>query len=44
MYLRESRQKRADGSVLTHLQLAENLWDPERQRAQVKIIYNCGRA
>ena len=44
MYLRESRQKRADGSVLTHLQLAENLWDPQRKRAQVKIIYNCGRA
>jgi hypothetical protein len=44
MYLRESRQKRADGSVLTHLQLAENLWDPEHQRSQVKIIYNCGRA
>jgi hypothetical protein len=44
MYLRESRQKRADGSVLTHLQLAENLWDAERQRAQVKIVYNCGRA
>jgi len=43
MYLRESRQKRTDGSVLTHLQLAENLWDPERQRSQVKIIYNCGR-
>src|SRR5271165_4316491 len=44
MYLRESRQKRADGSVLTHLQLAENVWDPDKQRAQVKIIYNCGRA
>jgi hypothetical protein len=44
MYLRESRQKRTDGSVLTHLQLAENLWDAEKQRAQVKIVYNCGRA
>ncbi len=44
MYLRESRQKRADGSVLTQLQLAENLWDTENQRAQVKIVYNCGRA
>jgi len=44
MYLRESRQKRVDGSVLTHLQLAENVWDPEKQRAQVKILYNCGRA
>lgn len=44
MYLRESRQKRADGSVLTHLQLAENLWDAEKQRARVHIVYNCGRA
>ncbi|MCC7463932.1 MAG: hypothetical protein IT480_15905 [Gammaproteobacteria bacterium] len=44
MYLRESRQKRADGSVLTHLQLAENLWDAEKQRARVHILYNCGRA
>lgn len=44
MYLRESRQKRTDGSVLTHLQLAENVWDPNKQRAQVKILYNCGRA
>jgi hypothetical protein len=42
--LRESRQKRVDGSVLTHLQLAENVWDPQKQRAQVKILYNCGRA
>jgi len=44
MYLRESRQKRADGSVLTHLQLAENIWDAEKQRARVQIVYNCGRA
>src|ERR1017187_10432608 len=44
MYLRESRQKRADGSILTHLQLAENVWDSDKQRAQVKILYNCGRA
>ena len=44
MYLRESRQKRANGWVLMHLQLAENLWDLERKHAQVKIIDNCGRA
>jgi hypothetical protein len=44
MYLRESRQKRADGSVLTHLQLAENVWDPEQRRARVQIVYNCGRS
>jgi hypothetical protein len=44
MYLRESRQKRADGSTLTHLQLAENVWDPVHRRARVQIVYNCGRA
>ena len=38
MYLRESRQKRADGSVLTHLQLAENLWDPERKRCAPQLF------
>lgn len=41
----ESRHKRADRSVLSRLQLAENLWDPERQRSasRPKIIDNCGR-
>ena len=44
MYLRLSRQKRADGSILAHLQIAENVWDPEKKRSQARIIYNCGRA
>lgn len=44
MYLRLSRQKRADGSVLAHLQIAENVWDPDKKRSQAKVIYNCGRA
>jgi hypothetical protein len=39
-----SSKNQRRGSVLTHLQLAENVWDPEKQRAQVKILYNCGRA
>jgi hypothetical protein len=39
--LGESRQKRSDGSVPTRLQLTENPWDPEKQRAQVKILYPC---
>ena len=43
MYLRTSRQKRADGSTLAHLQLAENVWDPEKKRSRVRIIYNFGR-
>ncbi len=44
MYLRESRQKRADGSVVTHLQLAESVWNPHKKRSEVRIVYNCGRA
>lgn len=44
MYLRESKQRRADGSTVAYLQLAENVWDPERQRSQTHIVCNCGRA
>jgi len=44
MYLRQSRQKRADGSSLAHLQLAENVWDPEKKRSKVRILHNFGRA
>jgi len=44
MYLRESKQRRADGSVVTCLQLAENIWDPEKRRSQAIIVWNCGRA
>ena len=44
MYLRETRQKRVDGSVLTHLQLAESVWDPVKGQSKINIVYNCGRA
>jgi hypothetical protein len=44
MYLRETHQKRADGTVLTHLQLAESVWNPQKQRSEIRIVYNCGRA
>ena len=44
MYLRESKQRRADGSVVTYLQLAENVWDAGKGRSQASIVYNCGRA
>ena len=43
MYLRQSNQKRADGSVLSHLQIAENVWDPIKKRSRVRIIHHCGR-
>ena len=44
MYLRETHQKRADGAVVTHLQLAESTWNPQKKRSEVRIVYNCGRA
>ena len=44
LYLRETRQKRADGSMVTHLQLAESVWNPPKKRSEVRILYNCGRA
>ncbi len=44
MYLRETKQKRVGGEVVTYLQLAESVWNPDRKRSETKIIYNCGRA
>jgi hypothetical protein len=44
MYLRKTHQKRANGSRVTHLQLAESVWNPHKKRSEVRIVYNCGRA
>ena len=44
MYLRKTTQKRVDGSSLSHLQIAETVWDPVKKRSRVRILYNCGRA
>jgi hypothetical protein len=44
MYLRETRQKRADGSLVTHLQLAESVWNPHKKRSEGRILHTCGRA
>jgi hypothetical protein len=44
MFLRETRQKRADGRVITYLQLAESVWSATKGRSETRVIYNCGRA
>ena len=44
MYLRESRQKRADGSTLTHLQFAESVWNAARGQSEIRIVYSWGRS
>ena len=43
MYLRETHQKRADGSRLTHLQIADSVWNRTKKRSEVRIVWNCGR-
>lgn len=44
MYLRQSKQTRSDGRVVTYLQLAENAWDAPKGRSQARIVFNFGRA
>lgn len=44
MYVRESKQKRANGSELVHIQLAESVWDPVKKRSVTKVIAGFGRA
>jgi hypothetical protein len=44
MYLRATRQKRADGSLVTPLQLVESVWNPHKKRSEVHILHTCGRA
>ena len=44
MYLRESRQKRADGSTLTHLQFAESVWNAAPGQSEIRIVYSGGRS
>jgi len=29
---------------LSHLQIAENEWDPAKKRSRLRILYNCSRA
>lgn len=43
MYIRTTQRRNRDGSVVRYLQLAESVWDPEKQRSQTRIVYNLGR-
>jgi hypothetical protein len=44
MYLRVTRQKRADGREVAHLQFAESAWDPVKKRSRVRVVHTFGRA
>lgn len=44
MYLRITKRRNQDGSVVEYYQLAETRWDPEKRRPTAHIIHNFGRA
>ncbi|HLE60020.1 MAG TPA: IS1634 family transposase [Thermoanaerobaculaceae bacterium] len=44
MYLRVTRRRNRDGSVVEYYQLAETHWDPAKRRPTAQIIHNFGRA
>lgn len=44
MYLRTTKRKNKDGSTVAYYQLAHNIWDSEKGRSKVEILYNFGRA
>lgn len=38
MYLRQSKQRRTDGSAVSCLQLAESVCSPEQRRSQAYVV------
>jgi hypothetical protein len=43
MYLRVTPRRNRDGSEVRYLQLAHNVWDPQKRRPAVQVVYNFGR-
>lgn len=44
MYVRTISRKNKDGSTVTYVQLAHNVWDKEKDHARAEVIYSFGRA
>lgn len=44
MYLRTTKRKNKDGSVVTYYHLAHNVRHPETKQSTPRIIHNFGRA
>jgi transposase len=44
MYLRTTKRKNKDGSVVTYYQLAHNVRNPETNQPTARVIHNFGRA
>jgi hypothetical protein len=43
MYLRTIRRRNKDGSTVGYVQLAHNVWDPERRQSRAQVIHSFGR-
>src|SRR6516225_503706 len=43
MYLRSTPRRNKDGSEVRYLQLAHNVWDAQKRRSTVQVVYNFGR-
>jgi transposase len=43
MYLRSTPRRNKDGSEVRYLQLAHNVWDPQKRRSTAQVVYNFGR-
>jgi len=44
MYLRTTKRKNKDGSIVEYYQLAHNMRNPQSKKPIAKIIHNFGRA
>jgi len=43
MYLRSTPRRNKDGSEVRYLQLAHNVWESQKRRSTVQVVYNFGR-
>jgi len=43
MYIRRVSRKNKDGSKVTYVQLAHNVWDSEAKCSKTEVIYSFGR-
>ncbi len=43
MYLRVVKRRNKDGSEVSYVQLAHNVWDAEKQQSRTQVIHNFGR-
>lgn len=44
MYLRSTKRRNRDGSVVEYYALAENVWNTATKRSETKVIHSFGRA